>query len=114
MRKKGKHKKPAYAAMIETVDQSMEHSWLLKELDWKDTIIVFTRINGGAVGDIHYPFKGNKGKISLKGGIRVPLIVKIFPGKVNTRRWKFTFRYKSRFISTILGLAKLTINPFTT
>jgi len=109
--KKG-HKKPAYAAMIESVDQSMEHIMaLLKELDLeKNTIIVFTSDNGGAGGvTSNYPLRGNKGNF-FEGGIRVPLIVK-YPGKVIPGGESSLPVISPDLYPTILGLAKLPLIP---
>ena len=72
-----------YAAMIESVDQSLGK--VLKKLDTLElterTVIIFTSDNGGH-GRItsHLPLRGNKGSF-YEGGIRVPLIVK-WPSKV--------------------------------
>ena len=77
------HDNATYAAMIESVDQSVGQ--VLKKLDTleltKRTVIIFTSDNGGH-GRItsHLPLRGNKGSF-YEGGIRVPLIFK-WPGKV--------------------------------
>ena len=77
------HGNATYAAMIESVDQSVGQ--VLKKLDTLElterTVIIFTSDNGGH-GRItsHLPLRGNKGSF-YEGGIRVPLIFK-WPGKV--------------------------------
>jgi len=71
------HVKPAYAAMIQSVDESMGAVMnTLKELGIDgNTIVVFTSDNGGQGRQTsNYPLRGNKGNF-YEGGIRVPLIV---------------------------------------
>lgn len=79
------HNNSGYAAMIESVDNSM--GLLMQTLDRlglrENTIIIFTSDNGGH-GKItsNYPFRGNKGNF-YEGGIRVPLIIN-WPGITRT------------------------------
>ncbi|MGK6353049.1 sulfatase-like hydrolase/transferase [Parapedobacter sp. DT-150] len=75
------HVKPAYAAMIESVDASM--GTVMGKLAAsglaENTIIIFTSDNGGFGRQTsNYPFRGNKGNF-YEGGIRVPLIIR-WPG----------------------------------
>lgn len=74
--------RPVYAAMVESVDQSVRRVLAtLDELDLADdTLVIFTSDNGGFAGATrHEPLRGNKGSY-YEGGIRVPLIIR-WPGK---------------------------------
>lgn len=74
--------KPEYAAMVESVDQSVGRVLeVLEQHGIADhTLIIFTSDNGGlASATRHEPLRGNKGAY-YEGGIRVPLIIK-WPGK---------------------------------
>lgn len=87
-RKPGEHHDNAtYAAMIESIDQSLGR--ILEELERSDrtdnTLVIVTSDNGG-LGTVTSmaPLRGSKGMI-YEGGIRVPLIMKwpraIQPGR---------------------------------
>jgi len=68
---------PKYAAMVESVDESVGHVMAtLTELGLKDnTLIIFTSDNGGlAKATDATPLRANKGS-HYEGGIRVPLIM---------------------------------------
>jgi arylsulfatase A-like enzyme len=106
------HKNPAYAAMIESVDQSVGRVMKkLEDLGVADsTVVFFTSDNGGA-GRItsEWPLRGNKGNF-YEGGIRVPLIVK-WPGVVKPGSECRVPVISTDFYPTILEIAGLPPRP---
>jgi arylsulfatase A-like enzyme len=77
----GAHKNPVYAALLESVDDSVGR--LLEKLDAlklsENTIVVFTSDNGGLLGPTsNTPLRAGKGS-AYEGGVRVPLIIR-WPG----------------------------------
>jgi arylsulfatase A len=73
--------KPAYAAMVESIDDSVGRvRRTLRELNLDDhTLVIFTSDNGGfAKATDNSPLRANKGS-NYEGGIRVPVIIK-WPG----------------------------------
>ena len=74
--------RPTYAAMVESVDDSVGRVMrTLRDLELDErTMVVFTSDNGGFAGATnHAPLRANKGS-SYEGGVRVPVIVK-WPGR---------------------------------
>lgn len=70
--------RPAYAAMVESVDESVGRVMkTLRELKLDEsTLVIFTSDNGGfAKATDHSPLRANKGS-NYEGGIRVPFIIK--------------------------------------
>ncbi|MBW1963524.1 MAG: sulfatase, partial [Deltaproteobacteria bacterium] len=106
------HTKPAYAAMIESVDQSL--GALQRKLDelglTENTIIIFTSDNGGhGKWTSNYPWRGNKGNF-YEGGIRVPLIIK-WPGVTEPGSVCNETVITNDFFPTMLEMAGLPLMP---
>ena len=106
------HIYPKYAAMIESVDQSL--GLILKKLEElnlsHDTIIIFTSDNGGhGKWTSNYPLRGNKGNF-YEGGIRVPLIVK-WSNKINSQQIIEDPVIGNDFYPTILEMAEISLIP---
>ena len=104
--------KPAYAAMVESVDDSVGRVMgCLRELDLdKRTLVIFTSDNGGfAKATDNSPLRANKGS-NYEGGLRVPVIVKwpdvATPGSVCSEPVIST-----DFYPTILSAAGLELKP---
>lgn len=107
-----RHNNSVYAAMIESVDQSVGRVIRkLKEIGKaNNTVVIFTSDNGGH-GRItsHNPLRGNKGNF-YEGGIRVPLIVK-WPGFVEPGSECNTPVTGTDFFPTILDIVGLRSRP---
>jgi arylsulfatase A len=99
---------PTYAAMVKSVDDSVGR--VLEELSKqgleRNTVVVFTSDNGGAVhfrATKNRPWRGGKG-FPYEGGVRVPLIVKV-PGVTKPGLVTDTPAIHIDFLPTLLALA---------
>lgn len=104
--------KPAYAAMVESVDDSVGRVMqTLRELNLDEkTLIIFTSDNGGLwKATSHAPLRANKGS-NYEGGLRVPLIVK-WPGKAMAGATRDDLAISADFYPTILEAAGLPARP---
>ncbi|MBN2136497.1 MAG: sulfatase [Sedimentisphaerales bacterium] len=100
------HNNPKYAAMIDSVDQSVGR--ILDELDRlalaEDTVVFFFSDNGGYANVTSMkPLRGSKGML-YEGGIRVPLIIRC-PRITNAPRKCNTPVIGIDFYPTILNIA---------
>jgi len=105
---------PAYAAMIESVDENIGR--LLQTLEdegvAENTVVIFTSDNGGlSNGDVtsNLPLRGGKAWI-YEGGIRVPLIIK-WPGKTQPAESCTIPVISTDFYPTMLQMAGLDLRP---
>ncbi|MFZ2339210.1 MAG: sulfatase [Bacteroidales bacterium] len=106
------HSNAKYAAMIESVDQSMGNLIKkLKNLKLNDnTIIIFYSDNGGLLkSTTNYPFRGGKGNF-YEGGIRVPLIIK-WPGVTKAGSVSSVPVISNDFYPTMLEMAGIPLMP---
>ena len=106
------HIHPKYAAMIESVDQSMGSLLSkLEDLGLEDnTIILFFSDNGGHLKSTrNYPFRGSKANF-YEGGIRVPLIIK-WPGVTKAGSVSGHPVISNDFYPTMLEMAGLELMP---
>ncbi len=100
------HHNPAYAALVESVDDSVGR--LLRKLDElklsANTVIVFTSDNGGLIGcTSNAPLRAGKGS-AYEGGVRVPLIVK-WPGVTKPGSVDRTPVISADYYPTLLAMA---------
>jgi len=103
------HSHPEYAAMIESVDESVRR--VLRKLEelklLNDTIVIFNSDNGGVVGRRHItsnePLREEKATL-YEGGIRVPLIVR-WPGVVRPGTVSDVPVISTDFFPTILEMS---------
>lgn len=109
---KVKLKNPAYAGMIESLDENVGRmvQWLEEKGLRKNTIIVFTSDNGGMVkATENHPLRSYKGDI-YEGGIRVPCIID-WPGVTKSGSVSDTPINGTDFYATLLAMAGLPQQP---
>ncbi|MFA7494659.1 MAG: sulfatase-like hydrolase/transferase, partial [Proteiniphilum sp.] len=111
-KKKGKrHNNPEYAAMIESLDNSIAKilQALEEENKLNNTIIVFMSDNGGMLHGIsdNYPLRGGKGT-PYEGGNRIPLIIS-FGDKIEGNSTNHTNVMGADLFPTLLDLAAIPI-----
>ena len=96
---------PHYAAMVESVDDSLGRVMkTLRDLDLDNrTLVIFTSDNGGfAKATDNSPLRANKGT-NYEGGIRVPVIIK-WPGKTKPTSVSSEPIISTDFYPTILAV----------
>ncbi len=104
--------KPAYAAMVESVDDSVGRVMkTLRELKLDiHTLVIFTSDNGGfAKATDNSPLRANKGS-NYEGGIRVPVIIN-WPGKVKPGSVSHEPVISTDFYPTILAATGQKLRP---
>jgi len=104
--------KPAYAAMVESVDDSVGRTMKrLRELNLDgNTLIIFTSDNGGFAGATsNAPLRANKGS-NYEGGLRVPVIVK-WPERTTPGSISHEPVISTDFYPTILETTGQTLRP---
>lgn len=105
--------KPAYAAMVESVDESVGRVLqALEETGNADnTLVIFTSDNGGfAKATSNAPLRANKGS-NYEGGLRVPAIIRL-PGRAKAGLEVDTPIISSDFYPTILSAVGASPKPF--
>jgi len=104
--------KPAYAAMVESVDESVGRVMnTLRERKLDDrTLFIFTSDNGGfAKATDNSPLRANKGS-NYEAGIRVPVIIK-WPGKTKPGSVSSEPIISTDFYPTILAATGHELRP---
>ena len=104
--------KPAYAAMVESVDESVGRVMrTLRELNLEErTLVIFTSDNGGFAGATdNAPLRANKGS-NYEGGIRVPVIIK-WPGHTKAGSTSHEPVISTDFYPTILAATGQDLRP---
>lgn len=104
--------KPAYAAMVESVDDSVGRvTGVLRELGLEEnTLVIFTSDNGGFAGATNnVPLRANKGS-NYEGGLRVPAIIK-WPGSGKGGRTSRVPITSTDFYPTILAATGQALRP---
>lgn len=105
--------KPTYAAMVESVDDSVGRVMkILRELKIDDqTLVLFTSDNGGFAGATnHAPLRANKGS-NYEGGLRVPFIIK-WPGNIKAGSVSSEPVISTDLYPTILAATGHKLKPF--
>ncbi|HIL81768.1 MAG TPA: hypothetical protein EYG54_10985, partial [Myxococcales bacterium] len=105
---KVKLKSPAYAGMVESLDENVGRlfDWLEEKGLRNDTIIVFTSDNGGMVrATENRPLRSYKGDL-YEGGIRVPCIID-WPGVMKPGSVSDTPIHGVDFYATLLAMTGL-------
>ncbi|MGY8653517.1 MAG: sulfatase, partial [Verrucomicrobiia bacterium] len=113
-KEKVKLKNPAYAGMVESLDENVGRmlDWLEEKGLRKDTIIIFTSDNGGMVrATENRPLRSYKGDI-YEGGIRVPCIID-WPGVTEPGSVSEALIHGVDFYSTLLAMTGLPQQPET-
>jgi arylsulfatase A len=111
-RSKVKLKSPAYAGMVESLDENVGRmlDWLDEKGLRKDTIVIFTSDNGGMVrATENRPLRSYKGDI-YEGGIRVPCIID-WPGVSKPGSVSDTPVHGVDFYSTLQAMTGLPQQP---
>jgi len=109
---KAPHKRPEYAGLIESVDDSVGR--LLAKLDElklsENTIVIFTSDNGGLASiTTNLSLRGGKGT-AYEGGVRVPLIIK-WPGVTKPGSVCHAPVIGVDFYPTLLAMAGVPVPP---
>lgn len=105
--------KPAYAAMVESVDDSIGRiRRTLQELNLDQrTLVIFTSDNGGfAKATDNSPLRANKGS-NYEGGLRVPVIIK-WPGVTQPGTISTEPVISTDFYPTILAATGQQLRPY--
>jgi arylsulfatase A len=113
-----RHRNPAYAAMVHTLDQNVGRllDYLERSGKAANTLFLFTSDNGGFIGRFqgeavtdNHPLRSGKGSL-YEGGIRVPLLVR-WPqgGRAGVRCSELVC--STDFYPTILEIAGLRPDP---
>ncbi len=112
------HRSPKYAAMVQSLDESVGR--VLNRLEQRGltnrTVVVFVSDNGGYVSKFdnvpvtsNFPLRSGKGSL-YEGGIRVPLIVRL-PGAESPRSVCKEPVYIGDLFPTLLEIAGLQADP---
>ena len=104
--------KPAYAAMVESVDDSVGRvTGVLRELGLEEnTLVIFPSDNGGFAGATsNAPLRANTGS-NYEGGLRVPAVIK-WPGSGKGGRTSSVPITSTDFYPTILAATGQALRP---